>query len=121
MLASDAVAVPGAALDTLELDFSPAVLTLPEAISAPVRRRPFHIGWFTPNREVNSASTRYRCFHMARALQDLGVRHSIFTDAGAIAGAMEQLDAVVIVKTSDGVLPRPRESRYTGTRDPRHS
>jgi glycosyltransferase involved in cell wall biosynthesis len=86
----------------LTFDFSPAGVKAPSAmsqLSAPQRRaREMRVGWLLPNLDVNSASTRYRCFHIARVLAQWGVEHSFFTDPDVAAGSLRQVDALIIVK-----------------------
>jgi glycosyltransferase involved in cell wall biosynthesis len=88
----------------LTLDFSPAGVKAPgraSQLSAPLRARGLRVGWLLPTLDVNSASTRYRCFHVARVLAQWGVKHSFYTDPDAASGSLKQIDALIIVKRVD--------------------
>jgi glycosyltransferase involved in cell wall biosynthesis len=86
----------------LTLDFSPAGVKAPSGVSqafAPTRgAREMRVGWLLPNLDVNSASTRYRCFHIARVLAQWGVENSFYTDHEVASGSLRQIDALIIVK-----------------------
>ena len=62
---------------------------------------PLRIGWFTQTRRIEVASMRYRCWHMAWALQRLGFESRIYTKAAALEAELPELDAVVVVKRLD--------------------
>jgi glycosyltransferase involved in cell wall biosynthesis len=66
-----------------------------------VARGAFHVGWLAPHFDINSASSRYRCLHIARVLSAMGVRNSFFTDARTAHDSMEEMDAIVVVKRID--------------------
>lgn len=73
---------------------------------APVRRelRPLRIGWLLKSLNVDSASTRYRCFHFARVLAP-HFTSVYFTSAIQLKNALSTLDAVIIVKRIDKEVP----------------
>lgn len=86
----------------LTFDFSPAVVKAPiraGQASEPTRRGSgLRVGWLLPNLDVNTASNRYRCFHIARVLARWGVDQSFYTDPGVASASLEQIDALIIVK-----------------------
>ncbi len=86
----------------LTLDFSPASVKAPSWASqhsAPARKASgLRLGWLLPALDVNTASTRYRCFHVARVLAQWGVEQSFYTDPEGANSSLLQLDAVIIVK-----------------------
>lgn len=61
----------------------------------------YHVAWLLPNRDVNSASTRYRCLHFARVWHDFNVQQRFFTDAEDLAKEVKGHDAIIIVKRLD--------------------
>ena len=87
----------------LTFDFSPAVVK-----AAPFRAgQPsastrtasgLRVGWLLPNLDVNTASTRYRCFHIARVLAQWGVEHSFYTEPDVASASLEKIDVLIIVK-----------------------
>lgn len=88
----------------LTFDFSPAVVKAPflsNQPSASTRGAGLRLGWLLPNLDINSASTRYRCFHIARVLAEWGVQHSYYTDAEVASASLGQIDALIIVKRVD--------------------
>jgi len=104
-------------VDTLNLNMSPAAVCSDDrpVRTAKSKDGPIRVGWFLLNRDVNSASVRYRCFHMARILQENGVDHSYFTSADALCSNINTLDAIIIVKRLDlsvcNVVAAARELR----------
>jgi glycosyltransferase involved in cell wall biosynthesis len=86
----------------LTFDFSPAVVKAPLRASQPSasmrRASGLRVGWLLPNLDINTASTRYRCFHFARVLEQWGVEQSFYTDPDAASASLEQIDALIIVK-----------------------
>ena len=71
----------------------------------PALGRRLRIGWLVGSIKVQSASIRYRCFHMARVLAQSGIENAYFTDPGKMAAEIGTLDAVIIIKRLDaGVL-----------------
>jgi glycosyltransferase involved in cell wall biosynthesis len=89
----------------LTLDFSPAVVKAPSwasQISFPTRTtNGLRVGWLLPSLDVDSASSRYRCYHIARMLAQWGVAQSFYTDSDVSSGLLEQIDALIIVKRVD--------------------
>lgn len=89
----------------LTLDFSTAIVKAPSSasqLSAPTHtRRGLRVGWLLPSLDVNSASNRYRCYHVARVLAQWGVEHSFFFKADVPSGPLQQIDALIIVKRVD--------------------
>lgn len=69
--------------------------------SGPVRN--YRIGWFIQSIDLNSASTRYRCFHFARALRPQFDSHYL-TSLSEVQEALPGLDALIIVKRLDRVV-----------------
>jgi glycosyltransferase involved in cell wall biosynthesis len=58
------------------------------------------VGWLVQSVDVNSAGTRYRCFHFARALS--GEFESVYlTSLSELQEALPRLDALIIVKRLD--------------------
>jgi|GEM_PF-6328620 len=86
----------------LTFDFSPAVVKAPFGGSQPSAWTPtgsgLRVGWLLPNLDVNTASTRYRCFHFARVLARWGVEQSFYTDPEVASASLEQIDTLIIVK-----------------------
>jgi glycosyltransferase involved in cell wall biosynthesis len=86
----------------LTLDFSPAGVKAPSStsqVSAPKRHaHAMHVGWLLPALDVNTASIRYRCYHVARVLAQWGVKHSFHTDADVPSAWLREIDALIIVK-----------------------
>ena len=86
----------------LTFDFSPAVVKTPFRASQPSastrRASGLRLGWLVPNLEVNTASTRYRCFHIARVLAQWGVEQSFYTEPNEACASLSQIDALIIVK-----------------------
>jgi hypothetical protein len=84
----------------LTIEFESAVL-LPAPAQPPSPQ--FVIGWFLQSVDVNSASSRYRCFHFARAL---GPRFDslYLTSLSEVQDALPRLDALIIVKRLDRVV-----------------
>jgi glycosyltransferase involved in cell wall biosynthesis len=86
----------------LTFDFSPAAVKAPFRASQPSasmrRASGLRVGWLLPNLDVNTASTRYRCFHIARVLAQWGVEQSFFTDPDVASASLPQIDALIIVK-----------------------
>jgi glycosyltransferase involved in cell wall biosynthesis len=68
------------------------------------RTRPYRIGWLIKSVEVDSASIRYRCFHFARVLAPR-FESDYFTSGYDLLKKIPDLDAVVIVKRMDQILP----------------
>jgi glycosyltransferase involved in cell wall biosynthesis len=62
--------------------------------------RPYTIGWFIQNMNVDSASTRYRCFHFARVLAPQ-FKSVFLTSLGDVQNTIRDLDAIIIVKRLD--------------------
>jgi glycosyltransferase involved in cell wall biosynthesis len=60
----------------------------------------FHIGWYIKGSDLNSASTRYRCFHFARAL-DQDFESAFFSNYKDLKADIHRLDAIIIVKRLD--------------------
>jgi glycosyltransferase involved in cell wall biosynthesis len=88
----------------LTLDFSPATVKAPTSasqLSVPTRTTSgLRVGWLLPSQDVNAASTRYRCFHIARVLAKWGVNHSFRTDPDE-ASWLQQIDVLIIIKRLD--------------------
>src|SRR3954468_19984502 len=86
----------------LTFDFSPAVVKASVRGSQPAASTPrasgLSLGWLLPNLDVNTASTRYRCFHIARVLAHWGVEQSFYTDPDVASASLPQIDALIIVK-----------------------
>ncbi|HKY39093.1 MAG TPA: glycosyltransferase [Polyangiaceae bacterium] len=86
----------------LSFDFSPAVVKAPFRASQPSastrRASGLRVGWLLPNLDVNTASNRYRCFHIARVLAEWGVEQSFYTDPDVASASLPQIDALIIVK-----------------------
>jgi glycosyltransferase involved in cell wall biosynthesis len=86
----------------LTFDFSPAGVKTPSRMSqlsaSRSGAREVRVGWLLPSLEVNAASSRYRCFHVARVLAEWGVEHSFYTDPEVASGSLRQIDALIIVK-----------------------
>src|SRR5262249_36584736 len=86
----------------LTFHFAPAVVKVPFRASEPAastrRASGLRVGWLLPSLEVNTASTRYRCFHIARALAQWGMEQSFYTDPDVANASLEQIDALIIVK-----------------------
>jgi glycosyltransferase involved in cell wall biosynthesis len=89
----------------LTFDFSPAGVKAPSwmsQLSDPKRSvRAMRLGWLLPSLDVNSASTRYRCYHVARVLAQRGFKHSFHTDPDVSSSWLQQIDALIIVKRVD--------------------
>lgn len=77
----------------MQVEFESAVLS-------PLRGNGSKIGWFVQSTDVNSASTRYRCFHFARVLKPQ-FESAYFTSLAELQEAIPSLDAVIIVKRLD--------------------
>lgn len=61
------------------------------------------IAWFLLNVDINSASTRYRCFHFARALSDC--YDSIYlTRLDDLREQIDTIDAIIVVKRLDQAI-----------------
>jgi glycosyltransferase involved in cell wall biosynthesis len=72
------------------------------------------IGWFVLTVDVGAASTRYRCFHFARATSSQ-FEHSYFTKIQELENNFASLDAIVIVKRLDrAVFDVARLARSSG-------
>ena len=84
----------------LTIEFDPGVL-----LPAPPRAdaRDYVIGWFLQSVDVNSASSRYRCFHFARALSPR-FDSLYLTSLSEVQEALPRLDALIIVKRLDRVV-----------------
>lgn len=81
----------------LAIEFESGVLSP----APPQMRSPkFAIGWFVQSIDVNSASTRYRCFHFARALS-ARFDSLYLTSLSELREALPRLDALIIVKRLD--------------------
>ncbi|WP_075216459.1 glycosyltransferase [Mongoliimonas terrestris] len=101
----------------LKIDLSPAVVTVEPALNGFADqwdlRDPIRVGWFLPSKDTNSASNRYRCFHMARALAGQGVESVYLTTAEELSVLAPRIDILVIVKRLDkeviAVAARARE------------
>lgn len=89
----------------LTLDFSPAIVKAPSGASqltVPARAtNGLRLGWLLPTLDVNSASNRYRCYHVARVLAQWGVAQSFYTSSDVSSGLLDQVDALIIVKRMD--------------------
>ncbi len=59
------------------------------------------IGWVVPNVSARFASTRYRCYYAALALEAHGYESRIFCRSAEAISALDGLDAVVVVKQVD--------------------
>ncbi|MBS8262803.1 glycosyltransferase [Roseibium polysiphoniae] len=59
------------------------------------------IGWFIQNVNILSASARYRCFYPAIALSEKSFESVFFTREGEVIKALDDLDALVVVKRID--------------------
>ncbi|RYG37488.1 MAG: hypothetical protein EON93_03535 [Burkholderiales bacterium] len=59
------------------------------------------LGWYVQVRKLDVASVRFRCLHMAAALQGSGVESVILDDAASMLAALPELDAVILVKRMD--------------------
>ena len=80
------------------VEFEAAVLS--PVVNTPSARRRYRIGWLLKSVDVDSASTRYRCFHFARALSSEFT--SIYFSSGIqLKNALPNLDAIIIVKRMD--------------------
>ncbi|MGH7864794.1 MAG: hypothetical protein ACREQB_07385, partial [Candidatus Binataceae bacterium] len=64
-------------------------------------RRKLCVGWLVQSNDFNLASVRYRCHHMAAGLRAHGVESRVTGDPNALARALDEFDAVVIVKRLD--------------------
>ena len=84
----------------LTIEFDAGVLS-----AAPPRThaRDYVIGWFLQSVDVNSASSRYRCFHFARALSPR-FDSLYLTSLSEVQEALPRLDALIIVKRLDRVV-----------------
>jgi glycosyltransferase involved in cell wall biosynthesis len=60
----------------------------------------FRIGWYIQGSDLKSASTRYRCFHFARAL-DQDFESLFFSNYKDLKNDIRDLDAIIIVKRLD--------------------
>lgn len=85
---------------TLEFEGASAVPVAEDA----ARMRPYRIGWLIKSVEVDSASIRYRCFHFARVLAP-HFESVYFTSGYDLLKKIPELDAVVIVKRMDQIIP----------------
>ena len=88
--------------DSLRVEFEAAVIS--PVTTDLMRTRPFRIGWLIKSRDVNSASIRYRCFHFARALYPRFFS-VYYTAAAEMQRDLSKLDAIVIVKRIDKLVP----------------
>lgn len=101
----------------LKIDLSPAVVTVEPTVNGFADQwdvtDPIRVGWFLPSKDTNSASNRYRCFHMARALAALGVESVYLTTPEELSVLAPRIDILVIVKRLDkeviAVAARARE------------
>ncbi|MEM9811051.1 MAG: glycosyltransferase [Pseudomonadota bacterium] len=75
-----------------------------EATGVSVSGKRLSVGWFVATGEITSASVRYRCHHMARALSHKGHVCRTFTVPAEIGKVLPTLDAIVIVKRLDGAV-----------------
>ena len=72
---------------------------------APTTERPLRIGWLLTTNKIQSASVRYRCYHMARVLAQSGIDSSYFVDPDALADALPDLDAMIRAAGVDSASP----------------
>jgi glycosyltransferase involved in cell wall biosynthesis len=84
--------------DGLKIHFPGAFLAPPTKRAGEIPR--FRIGWYIKGSDLNSASTRYRCFHFVRALyRDF---ESVFlSNYKDLKSDIHNLDAIIIVKRLD--------------------
>lgn len=62
------------------------------------------LGWYVQARKLDVASVRFRCLHMAAALQSSGVESVILDDAASMLAVLPELDAVILVKRVDASI-----------------
>ena len=62
------------------------------------------LGWYVQSRNLDVASVRFRCFHMAAALAGKDVASLVFDDPSTLIQAIPDLDAVIIVKRMDSSI-----------------
>jgi glycosyltransferase involved in cell wall biosynthesis len=87
----------------LSIEFEAGTLSVATPSPAPAKAPPsrkYRIGWFIQSTDVNSASTRYRCFHFARALRPR-FDSRYLTSLSEVQDALPRLDALIIVKRLD--------------------
>ena len=72
-----------------------------ESDATPDRQWPLRIGWYLLGKDINLASTRYRCFHFARVFHQRGIQSLYFTDAESLCAKAKSLDVIIIVKRLD--------------------
>ncbi len=67
----------------------------------PAVRGRLRVGWFVVQDDIRSASTRYRCYHMARILAHYGIDNVYMTRVDRAAVEMKTLDVMIVVKRLD--------------------
>ena len=81
----------------------------------PVLATHCHVGWFSHNLDIDCSSTRYRCAHIARVLQESGVCCHFFTSERTLNASMAELDAVILAQRIDtGVIPVVAQAHTRG-------
>lgn len=80
-----------------------------------VGRKAMRIAWVVAQKDAAIASTRYRCYYPAMALERLGVESMVFSHALDVLPQLTTFDAIIFVKSLDGAsLSLARNAKARG-------